>query len=1529
MRKLITFFLMVLLLPVAANAQRIQQKMDRSVVAATRDNNNVLVTWRKFAQDPDGCTYNLYKRSVGATAYVKVNTTPITKTNFSSTMSVIPLNTELAVTSLCNGNESAKSDSFVFKKQAYPNVFVDIDFETKVLNPNDYKVKYVWPVDLNGDGLMNEFIIDRLYAVTDDNDNVDDSTKTATAATQHKLQAYTSTGKCLWTIDMGPNVNIDAGQNDMVLAYDINCDGKAEVIIKSSDGTRFWDSTNNTWGKYVFGGTNPDTDGDGLVDYCVSTNTKRNPPFYVSVINGMTGEEITSAELDYSQVHDGVDSYSRDNRSDYMNNLGYYQMGGHFAICYFDGIHPSLAMECLDRTSAGQTHHNYVFAFGYDWNGSTPSNFHHYYTWSRNDKTPWPAEFHQLRVCDVDGDGIDEMLQGGYGVNTKKGMVFSAGIGHGDRYRVSDIDPERPGLETFAIQQSDLLGELLYDAATGEHIKELYLSSVADVGRGECMDVDSTHKGYEFYSTMANLYDCKGHVIKAGDTPFPYEGIWWNGDLAREVLSSPGGKGYASNVMLTTYGGSRLAQFSSESSWITHAGPAVRAAFIGDMTGDWREEVILMKQNSTTSTGIVGYTTNYPTDYSLYCLQEDPHYRLDCTTRGYYQSPNTDFYLGYDMPNPPMPADMVADLRWKSGSAWSASGSGFTSFDMGKTESYADAKSVIFDISGDNASAIAINGTLKPGDVYVMSPKGHDYTFGGTGTLSGTMNLYKSMQGTATFDNNMAYTGKTVVSEGRLNINGTVAGPVSLLAKGTLGGNATLNGDVTFEGALNYEGCRLMPGTDDNKYGVITFGKSITIPGNVYIEENLTTSGTAKCGKIAVKGDLTFKGTNTFTINSAETKPAAGSYVLAECSGTLTVDTNNITIRNLNGVAYYVSSKGGQLLLVIEPTRDAANGVVWTGSTSSVWDYRTKNFAYNNAASTFVSDDQVVFGNDASQRAITINEKMVTNGVTFNFDDGTYTLGGDGAISGDGGVTKSGKGELIVNMENNDYTGATVVKEGTLTVSTFADAGKASSIGASSSDASNLQIYGGATLKLNAYNMATNHSVTLPSDTATVNISNASGSLSLNGIVTGNGYLIKTGAGQLNFNYAGENPFAGVILKQGMIAQGDRSASFGKVGSPMILAGGSVSLVANTTFTVIPCYDYVATVVDGTSNIINGSFRSYIKGSFSGSGTLTINSGGERCDIFSDFSKFAGTVNAGGSWRLINATDLSKAAVVMATGSSIGHYTSGSYTTVNSLVSKFGSLASAATDATVAYGSYETGYNNQDATFAGLLNATQVTKYGTGKWILTNSGSTANLIVRGGILDVENGTSNGAVSTNSIRVYADAQVAGTGETSGIILYKGATMGAGKNQYCGTLTANGNVTAYSVSTILCKVNAYTNGKFVINGNIVHGGDTIRLQIDAAKSFNVGDQITLFTVSGTHKGTFVIDGGGYAWDSSTLLTDGKLKVAKLPDGIKEISADKDVDVYTTDGFLLRKCIKYKDALEGLKKGIYIVDGIKVVK
>ena len=265
-----------MLLSGSAQAQRIQQKMGRSVVAVSGNGSqNVLITWRKLAQEPENCTYNLYKRPQGATEFTRVNTTPIAKTNYQATRTAIPYGTEIAVTTVTNGVESAKSNTFLFKQQAYGNVFFDFDFETAVLNPNDYKCKYAWPMDLDGNGEIDAILADRIYSGTN--------------GQSHKLQAYRLDGTCLWTIEMGPNVDICAGQNDMVTVYDINCDGRCEVIVRSSDATRFWDASAGTWGKYANGSSTADTDGDGIINY--RKQTKRNPPYYVSVVDGATGAE--------------------------------------------------------------------------------------------------------------------------------------------------------------------------------------------------------------------------------------------------------------------------------------------------------------------------------------------------------------------------------------------------------------------------------------------------------------------------------------------------------------------------------------------------------------------------------------------------------------------------------------------------------------------------------------------------------------------------------------------------------------------------------------------------------------------------------------------------------------------------------------------------------------------------------------------------------------------------------------------------------------------------------------------------------------------------------------------------------------------------------------------------------------------------------------------------------------------------------------------------------------------------------------
>lgn len=1534
MRKLFIGMLMAAVLPSEMYAQRIQQPLGRSVVAVTDGSGqSVLVSWRKLAQEPENCSYNLYMRARGASDYTKVNSEPILKTNYQAATASIPYGSELAVSMVSpDGAEGDKSAPFLFEQQAWGNVFFDIDFETTLLNPNNYEFKYAWPMDTDGDGEYDAILADRRYC------GLAGTADPGCTTTSHKLQAYSLDGRCLWTVDVGPNVDIDAGQNDLVVAYDINCDGRCEVIIKSSDGTRFWDSEAGTWGSYVGGSATADTDGDGIIDY--TKQGQRNPPFYISIIDGVTGEEMTHAEIDYAAITDGEDQYSRDNRADYYNDsngLEYAFLGGKFAIAYFDGVHPSLAVQCYNRNKE-TGHHYYVTEWKFDWAGGQPSNWHHAYTWAMKSANPPAAEFHQMRVADVDGDGIDEVMEGGYAVNSAKGLVMSPGIGHGDRFDVSDIDPDRPGLEVYAIQQSNLMGQLLYDAATGEHIKEWYLPTIGDVGRGRCIDVDPAHKGYEIFSTMGNLYDCKGDVIREGETAYPVEAAWWDGDLQRELIASSGGSNRGTNVMISKYDGTRLVQFSRESEWAVHAGGAVRPAFMGDMTGDWREELILMKQNAETSTGMVGYSTNIPTDYSFYTLQEDPHYRLDCTTRGYYQMPCTGFYLGGDMPYPPLPPTMLTDLRWQGGSVWSASGSGFTSFDQASARNYTDGASVVFDISGENAQAIQLSGTLRPSAVYLMNPKGHDYTFGGTGTLAGEMELWKSQQGTVTIANDLAYTGRTVISEGTLCLNGTVAGPVELRAKGTLSGTGTLNGDVAFEEALNYEGCRIMPGNADNVYGVMTFGKSLTLPGSVYVE---VSASAGQASMIKVNGDLTLEGANTITVNAVGGTLVPGDYVLAECSGTLTADPSAIAVRGLDGVNCDLSVDGNRLVLTVNETRAPQQGVVWTGNESNLWDYKAENFVAEGEATPFVTGDAVVFNDESGNRNITVDDNVSADGVTFDFDSGTYTFTGSGSIGGEGGLVKNGEGEVRMELTANSYTGQTVINEGTLTVTSLADGGKASALGASTAEEGNLQLNGG-TLKVDATNMATDHIVTL-ADTSTVYVASASGTVSLKGIVKGDGYLVKDGPGQLNFTYGGENPFAGLIVKQGIVATGAWNSTFGRSGSPMVLAGGTVDLLDVNNSSTRPIFNYKVTVVEGTKNTVKGTTRGAINGSFAGTGDLTIVSDGVRNDIGADFSKFEGTLTAqGGNFRLQdNVTDMSKTRMVLDAGSIVSHYQSNGSGT-RAVTTRIGSVESSADDCTLGNSrdSYEVGFNNESTEYEGRLAASRVTKYGAGTWTLNNEASTSDIVVAEGALELNNkpfSSTPSAITTGTVTVNAGGRLTGRGGASTIVVNKGGVIAAGSETVYGTMKSTGAVTLAEGSTIEVKVgvNSLSNGtndKYKFQGNVSHNGDTILVKVNPERILQAGEKIEVFTGEGAQSGSFIIKtespGQQIEWDDTALLSEGILLVAST-DGIGGISVDgSKVDVYSVDGVKLRSGVAADGALDGLAPGVYIVNGQKQI-
>ncbi len=1170
------FFLVLMLFVQPAFAQRIQQKLGRGVVAV-QNGTSVTITWRRLAQEPEDATWNIYIKKTAASDFAKLNAAPVKNTNFKTSTTSVPVGSEVAVSMVTTENEveteGALSTPFKFKAQSLRNIYMEIRYDKSPLTKSKYTTKFVWPCDLDGNGEM-DYVVDRCP--------VDGSRN-------HYIEGYLADGTFLWNVDLGVNETPCDGQNDNLCAYDIDCDGFGELIVQTSDGTRLWDKEKGTWGKYLLGKSTADSDGDGIIDY--DTQSVKNPPRYMTVIDGMTGAEKASAEFAYDEA------YNRTNKASLMGEE-YNKHEGHVGIFYHDGVHPAIVGEFHSRSADGNTHFYRNVAFGYV-DGQWKLLF---------SKKTGGVVFHQIRIADVDGDGCDEMLSGEYAMDQDGSTLYNARIAHGDRHRISDIDPERPGLECFAIQQNagDMLGQILYDAGTGEPIKKWYLSAVGDVGRGECMDVDKNHLGWEMWSTMEGVYDAKGNKIEGLSNVYPTEGMWWDGQLDREILQTSDSH---YNFYFQDYGGGRLIEPAKESGYQLKTSYGKRGKFWGDIIGDWREELIVIREIDGVCQGIVGLSTDYTTTVNnIYCLQEDPHYRGDCTTRGYYQSPNPGFYLGYDMPRPQLPPCMVSDDE-----------------------------NDVFGITLGNATITPRSGMKN---VYVMPVKKQTLTLD---ILDGKANLWKSQQGTLVLGTNSS-AGKTIISEGTLELNGEISGLVDLRARGTLSGSGIVN-DIIFEGALNYEGCRIMPTS------TLTFAKGLNIDHKIYVEMDLDQNTLVK-----VNGDLSVTKPTVFTINAKEL--SAGEYKLIEYSGEFSGNVNNFDVRGIFGVPYDIVNKDGAIYLVVSGQRDAANNVMWTGAESRIWDYQTNNFSFNDEPTSFVSGDGVVFSDNGSNTTITANELMQIGSVTFTNDTKSYTIQGNGGISGAGDVIINGKGKVLLNAVKSDYTGKTIINSGTVTVKELADAGIPSSIGAASATATNFQI-GKATLIINNTNTATNRGIQL-NDTATIQI--ASGTASLKGQVKGTGTLLKLGAGQLNITYAGANAWTETILQAGTLAMGAWNTTFGKATSPLHVTGNSTIVVFdNNSTSAVPTYQNITTIDKGKTLTFHAGRRCAIKGSLLGEGTYKIDFPYVRGDVSTNVSKFEGIYEVTTSnCRFVQAMDFSKCTLKLDEGSYAAGFRAGS-----------------------------------------------------------------------------------------------------------------------------------------------------------------------------------------------------------------------------------------------------------------------------
>jgi len=1447
-------------LPVTLPAQRLQ-KLGRGVVAS-QSSSGVMISWRRLIQDPEDATYNIYVAKSGS-SYTKLTTAPVSLTNYTTTNTQVPDGASIYVTMVdASGQEGAASVPFVYhtcklEKSAseqvpVTNAFVSVNFKqagSPIYNHDDltFNTKFCWPVDLDGDGEM-EYVINRIYTGKDQNgcDGWGEDKLGGDC-----LEAYTRQGKHLWTVNLGIHFYAFGGQNDGVTVGDFDGDGKGEVIVQVAEGARFWDSETNTFGKYLYyngqqmsatstdmttvssDGTNPDIDGDGVTNYTWYSKGK-NPQWYMAVIDGLTGAQ--KDVLAMTMPKDQHMSYTRTNKSAFMNDE-YSYISPAMGSAYLDGVHQSAVAQFQCRTSDGE-HHYFTCAYGYEggvFKEKWIFKFHDYSNLS---------EFHHIRIGDVDGDGCEEVMNGQCAVDHDGTLLWTSGISHGDRFRMSDIDPDRPGQEIFAIQQNapDMLGQILYDAATGQPIKKWYLSAVGDVGRGECMDVDPAHKGYEIWSTMPNIYNAKGDQIGT-EKPYPYEGIWWDGDLGRESVMTSG-SGNNCPVIIGKYNKSanwnRIFSISKETSWILVAENAVRALFWGDICGDWREEIILKQVINGEECGFVGLTTTTATSVkNIYCLLQDPNYYGQITNRGYYQSPNTSFYLGYDMPRPPLSPFVQTD-----------------------------AENVVYGLS-EGSTTVSVPTDKK--NVYLMPVQGQTLTL--EGKMSGSTVLWKGMPGTAVLSGQNASAGTTIVSEGTLQVDGSIAGTVDLRARGTLSGSGQV-GNINFEGSLNYLGGRIKP------LGTLTVNDSLTIDKECYIELDLDQACT-----LVVKGGLKVTATTNLTILMAE--PKEGIYPLISYTGAFSGSLDNFKVRGLTGLSYDVINQEGQILLRINGQRTATSDVRWNGGQGNTWDYKLQNWTSEGQATTFVASDSVVFDDGSSVTTVNIPELMPVGKVEVNSSQ-NYTFQGEGGFSGNGSFVKNGIGKVTMNCVKSDYSGPTLINQGTMHVKELADGGTASSIGAASKDATNLQI-GHATLVVNNTNASTDRGITL-SDTATIQI--PSGTTALKGIIKGDGLMRKTGSGQLNITYAGTNAWAGTILQSGTLAMGCWNTTFGRTGSDIHVTGNSTIVMfdVNSTSTV-PTFGNVLEIDSARTCTFKAGSRCTVKGSLKGKGTYKISFPYVRGDVYTNCSAFEGIYQvASANCRLVQAVDLSKATLQVDKDAYISGVKSGSGTAV-SYTHKVGSLTGTGTLGTSIW---NVGYRNEDFTFAGTIESSStLNKYGTGVMTLTGT-SACPINVHAGSLHVGN-TSN-AVTSATITVNSKATIAGSGKAEKVVVKKGGMVACGDGS-----NSRESITINSLTLqegAILRLGYFSNSAGTISRSDQFNVTTVQmtspvLRIESEDGsvpapdteFKVFSGATSISLSGTLTIQPETPREGYAWDTSTLTEDGCLRMTAL-NGVESI-------------------------------------------
>lgn len=621
---------------VQAAAPRQMEKLDRGMVAVPAQG-GVLVGWRLLGTDPADLAFNLYRDGR------KLNGKPLTgPTSFldkgadgGGTYTLRPVQ---------GGAEQAVAGTATVWRQGYltiplqqPPGGTTPTGEAYSYNANDASVG-----DLDGDGQYE------IVLKWDPSNSKDNAFSGYTGPVI--LDAYRLDGTRLWRIDMGRNIRAGAHYTQF-LVYDFDGDGRAELVARTSDGTvdgtgQVIGDANADWRGHA--GDVPQADRTGAETKADGSKVAKlegrilKGPEYLTVFDGRTGKALASQP--YLPGRDDETDAPTPERMTQVWGDGYANRSDRFlaGVAYLDGERPSIVM------ARGYYARSTLAAW--DWRDGKLTQ-----RWFFDSSAPGNQDYagqgnHQLAVADVDGDGKDEIIYGSMAIDDNGKGLWSAKLYHGDTLHVGDLDPLHPGLERFGVHEvpsrNGGIGAAMLDAATG---KVLWSTPTdRDTGRGVAFDIDPRSPGAEAWaSNSPALYSAQGSLIAPKHPRQVNFGIWWDGDLLRELLDKE-------EIAKWDWEKGETVTLLAPEGVASNNGTKATPTLSADILGDWREEVIWRTKDNS---ALRIYTTPWPTDYRFVTLMHDPVYRLGVAWQNvaYNQPPHTSFFLGYGMAPPPAP----------------------------------------------------------------------------------------------------------------------------------------------------------------------------------------------------------------------------------------------------------------------------------------------------------------------------------------------------------------------------------------------------------------------------------------------------------------------------------------------------------------------------------------------------------------------------------------------------------------------------------------------------------------------------------------------------------------------------------------------------------------------------------------------------------------------------------------------------------------------------------------------------------